>query len=395
MTSPTSTFPRHVTLARARALARKHSDLNIFISLTDEDGDGPVVAVKDLIDVRNTVTTGGGRLLPEIPARQDAPVIEKIRRHGCVIVGKTNLHEWAFGATSTNVHYGVVHNPHDSARIAGGSSGGSAAAVAARMCDWAIGSDTGGSIRIPAALCGVVGVKPTYGLVNVDGTVPLSPSLDTLGPLAPDVVTAAWGLSMMLDSDVIPRSIPNSDQLRLAIPKGWAEDLDAETQRVWARVTSGLREIALPDRDRMQRACTNIMFAEAAAFHRHWMEQQPDQYGPETLSRLQNALKVSGADYVDAVTDRKGIRREMAAAMSEVDALLVPGTACVAPRIADTNVGEPLTRFTRPFNVSGQPVVLLPGPSSGLPVGIQVVGHVNEDARLLAVAAALERAWQD
>src|SRR5689334_20323664 len=137
------------------------------------------------------VTTAGGVILPDVPATEDAPVIARLRSAGCVLIGKTNLHEFAYGVTSANPHYGTVRNPHDPSRVAGGSSGGSAAAVAAGMCDWAIGSDTGGSIRIPASLCGVAGFKPKFGSIDIAGVIPLSRSLDTLGPLAPDVRTMA------------------------------------------------------------------------------------------------------------------------------------------------------------------------------------------------------------
>src|SRR5258706_1490268 len=162
-----------------------------LISVSDEGGAGRVVAVKDLVDVAGMVTTAGGIILPNEPAERDAPVVERIRREGCVIVGKTNLHEFAFGVTSVNPHYGAVLNPHDQSRVAGGSSGGSAVAVAAGMCDWAIGSDTGGSIRIPASLCGIVGFKPALGTVDLTGVIPLRSSPDTHCPLAPDVAPAA------------------------------------------------------------------------------------------------------------------------------------------------------------------------------------------------------------
>src|SRR6266480_7217854 len=180
----------------ARARIRERSDLNAFISVSDERGDGTVVAVKDLVDVNRMVTTAGGVILPAEPAADDAPVITRIRHAGCVVVGKANLHEFAYGVTSVNPHYGPVRNPRDPSRVAGGSSGGSAVAVATGMCDWAVGSDTGGSIRIPASLCGVVGFKPTIGTVDTTGVFPLSRSLDTMGPLAPDVRSAARALEM-------------------------------------------------------------------------------------------------------------------------------------------------------------------------------------------------------
>ncbi len=379
--------------ARARAEAVK--DLNLFIAMTDEDGDGEVVAVKDLIDVRGTPTTGGGRLLPTDPKSEDAPLIRNLRRHGCVMIGKTNLHEWAFGATSMNRHYGAVHNPRDPSRVAGGSSGGSAGAVAAGACDWAIGSDTGGSVRIPAGLCGIVGFKPTYGSIDTSGVVPLSFSLDTIGSLAPDVATAARAVAMMAgfgDWDVIS-PLP-AERLRLAVPAGWVHGLDTATQSAWDMVAAGLPEVELPSLDAMQRAGLDIMLSEAAAYHKPWMDARPDDYGPDVLARLRAALDVTGADYVRALGDQKWMRAAVMKSMRGLDAILLPSTASVAPLIANDVDAQPLVRFTRPFNLTGQPVFSLPAPVEGLPVGVQVIGHLGRDIELAAVAAGLERAWR-
>src|SRR5438034_2257037 len=225
--------------ARRRILDR--ADLNALISVSSEEGEGIVVAVKDLVDVAGMVTTAGGVILPREPAPEDAPVVKRLRNAGCVVIGKTNLHEWAFGVTSSNPHFGTVRNPHDRERIPGGSSGGSAVAVAAGMCDWAVGSDTGGSIRIPAALCGVVGFKPTIGTIDMEGVVRLSRSLDTLGPLAPDVRTAALALEMMSGlSGLVPDRARPLRELRVATAKGWADDLDQVNATAWQRVAAGL-----------------------------------------------------------------------------------------------------------------------------------------------------------
>ena len=385
--------PMRIADARARAEAIK--DLNAFISMTDEEGDGEVVAVKDLVDVRGTPTTAGGKILARRPALHDAPLVSNIRAHGCVVIGKTNLHEWAFGSTSMNLHYGPVRNPRDTARVAGGSSGGSAAAVAAGACDWAVGSDTGGSVRIPAGLCGIVGFKPTFGTIDTTGVVGLSFSLDTIGSLAPDVETAtranAWmaGIEDWAPVHAIPREL-----LRLAVPAGWVTGLDAETAAAWRRVADGIPEIELPDLDRMQKVCLDIMYSEAVAVHRRWMAEQPGLYAPDVLARLQGGLSVTGADYVDAQADQKRLRIEVEHAMRGIDALLLPSTAAVAPLIAPQVDTSPLVRFTRPFNVTGQPVFSLPAPVPGLPVGIQVVGHTGRDAELAAVARGLEEAWK-
>src|SRR5215831_16479615 len=230
-----------MTSADARERIRAHADLNAFISLTDEEGDGPIVGVKDLVDVRGTITTAGGSFVPAAPADQDAPLVRRMREFGCVVIGKTNLHEWAFGVTSQNPHHGGVRNPRAPDRIPGGSSGGSAAAVAADLCDWAIGSDTGGSIRIPASFCGVVGFKPTIGSVETEGVVPLSRSLDTLGPIAPDVRSAVTALEMMTGwTGLLPASPRPLAALRVAAARGWDEGLDPELAAAYARATEGL-----------------------------------------------------------------------------------------------------------------------------------------------------------
>ncbi len=378
----------------ARARAEELKDLNLFIAMTDEAGDGEVVAVKDLVDVRGMPTTGGGRLLPTDPKSEDAPLIRNLRGHGCVMIGKTNLHEWAFGSTNMNRHYGTVHNPHDPSRIAGGSSGGSAAAVAAGACDWAIGSDTGGSVRIPAALCGIVGFKPTFGTIDTKGVVPLSFSLDTIGSLAPNVAAATRAVAMMaaIDGWDAIEPIP-LERLRLAVPAGWVGGLDAQMQRAWEAVSAGLPEIELPSLDAMQRACLDIMLSEAVAFHKPWMDTRPDAYGPDVLARLRTGLEVTGPDYVRATSERQRMREQVARAMRGLDAILLPSTAAVAPLIAPEVDTSPLVRFTRPFNLTGQPVFSLPAPVDGLPVGIQVIGHSGRDIELAAVAAGLERAW--
>src|SRR5712692_4249966 len=211
-------------LGEARERIRERANLNAFIAVSSEGGSGIVVAVKDLVDVAGMVTTAGAVILPNEAAAQDAPVVRRIRDEGCVVVGKTNLHEFAYGVTSVNPHYGAVRNPRDASRVAGGSSGGSAVAVAAGMCDWAIGSDTGGSIRIPASLCGVVGFKPELGSIDTTGVFPLSPSLDTLGPMGRDVAIVARAFSEMA-GEAAPAGGPGRKP-RLAIPAGWVRDLD-------------------------------------------------------------------------------------------------------------------------------------------------------------------------
>ncbi len=377
-------------LGAARRRIQERADLNAFISVSSEEGSGTVVAVKDLVDVAGMVTTAGGVILPREPAAEDAPVIRRLRHEGCVIVGKTNLHEFAYGVTSVNPHYGAVHNPHDFGRVAGGSSGGSAVAVAAGMCDWAVGSDTGGSIRIPASFCGVVGFKPALGSIDTTGVIPLSRSLDTLGPMAADVASTSRAYSMMSGEAMLhdPAREP-----RLAIPAGWVSDLDEQTARAWGLVSAGLPEVEFVAREPLYNAALVILLVEAAVYHRLWAAGCPEKYGADVLGHIHRGLEVRAVDFDEAIVSWPRLREDAARAMEGIDALVLPATAIVAPPIsAGTEVREPSTRYTRPFNASGQPVVTLPAPVRGLPVGIQVVGKTNSGA--LGAAAWLEQRWK-
>lgn len=380
---------------QARERIREQADLNVFISVNDQECDGPIVAVKDLIDVKGMVTTGGGSILPAEPAAEDAPVIRRLREQGCCFIGKASTHEFACGVTNENPHYGVVRNPRDPSRVPGGSSGGSAAAVAAGMCDWAIGSDTGGSIRIPASVCGVVGYKPTIGTISTEGVIPLAWSLDTLGPLAPDVATAARAYEMMSGlSGMVPDQIPNPADLKLAVPKGWVAGLDEETQATWDKVSAGLPEISFPDRMRLEDLFQPIFFAEAAAYHREWLRRREECYGQDVLGLLRRGMQVLAVDYIRSMEGRKPALKAVEDAMDGYDAVLLPTTSIVAPPIGTPHVREKLLRFCRPFSYTGQPVITVPGPTAGLPVGIQVIGRYGQDADLLRVAAALEGVWK-
>jgi aspartyl-tRNA(Asn)/glutamyl-tRNA(Gln) amidotransferase subunit A len=385
-----------MTPAQARRRIAARSDLNAFISLTDEEGDGLVVAVKDLIDVRGTVTTGGGIIRDARPSAEDAPVVRRIREFGCVVIGKTNLHEWAYGATSDNPHFGPVRNPYDPTRVAGGSSGGSAVAVATGMCDWAIGTDTGASIRVPASFCGVVGFKPTIGSVDLEGVLPLSRSLDTLGPLAPDVRSAARALEMMSDLEhLVPARPRPLGELRVGVPKGWASGLDGDIEAAWRRASDGLAVVDFPEPEPMAAAAATILFVEAFSYHRRWLDRHPERYGADVRELLEIGRGIGRHDYSMALLALARARVEAAAAMAGIDAILAPVTRTPPPLVGGGYDRAGLTALTRPFNATGQPVISLPVPRAGrLPVGVQVVGHLGEEARLVEVALALEEAWR-
>src|SRR5438094_8219626 len=336
------------------------------------------------------VTTAGGVILPDVPASEDAPVITRLRQSGCAIVGKANLHGFAYGVTSINPHHGTVRNPNDTGRVAGGSSGGSAVAVAAGMCDWAVGSDTGGSIRIPASLCGVAGFKPAFGSIDLGGVIPLGTSVDRLGPRALDMAGTARAYSIMSGEDVSLASLPRP---RLAVPARWVSGLDQPTSEAWGSVSRGLPEIEFGDRDTFFQVGLTILLFEAAAYHRRWATDSPEKYGEDVLRLIRRGFEVTPASYEQALLERTRLQDQAERAMEGLDALILPATAVVAPPIETANdMREPLSRFTRPFNTTRQPVAVLPAPVSGLPVGIQVAGVTNTET--LRAAAWLEQEWK-
>jgi aspartyl-tRNA(Asn)/glutamyl-tRNA(Gln) amidotransferase subunit A len=230
----------------------------------------------------------------------------------------------------------------------------------------------------------------------MDGVVQLSRSLDTVGALAPTVAAAAGAYDAM--SGAAAKAAADArdfSELRLAVPAGWVEGLDEETGRAWSNVASGLPAIELPARATGSQAALTVLYAEGAALHREWMDRYGERYPADVLAKLRQGLLISEAEYREALATCAGFREDMAAAMSGYDALLLPATACTAPLAGQAgDMTEPLTRFTRPFNATGQPVVVVPAPDCRLPVGIQVVGRVGDDAALLAVARAVEHAWR-
>jgi aspartyl-tRNA(Asn)/glutamyl-tRNA(Gln) amidotransferase subunit A len=371
---------------------------------------GVPIAVKDLFATRGLRTTAGSRILRDwVPAR-DASAVERLRAAGAIVFGKTNLHEFAYGVSTANPWWGVARNPHDPRRSPGGSSGGSAIAVVAGLCAGALGSDTGGSIRVPASLCGCVGLKPTFGAIPLNGTFPLGWSLDHAGPLARTVDDAGVLLDVLSGGDAGRRSRRASTRgLRVGVLAGSiVEKVQPGVSRQVEAAAAALRRrglrvrgVQIPEMEWTVATQLVTLRAEASALHARWIRTRPRDYGPDVRTRLQLGALVAGADYVLAQRMRARIRAAMSRVFEEIDVLLLPTTPITAPLIGERTVRwrsgeEPidgaLVRLTAPFNLTGLPALSVPfGAAAGLPVGVQVVGSWNDEARVLAVGRLLER----
>jgi aspartyl-tRNA(Asn)/glutamyl-tRNA(Gln) amidotransferase subunit A len=375
---------------------------------------GVPIAVKDLFATRALRTTAGSRILRDWVPSRDAAAVARLRAAGAIILGKTNLHEFAYGVTNANPWWGVARNPHDPRRSPGGSSGGSAIAVVAGLCAGALGSDTGGSIRIPASLCGCVGLKPTFGAIPLDGAVPLGWSLDHAGPLARTVDDAGLLLDVLGGRHEGPtaRRVPTRG-LRVGVLRGpimqnvqpWvARQVDAAARGLRRRGLR-VREVRIPEIEWTVATQLVTLRAEASAVHGRWIRTRPGAYGSDVRTRLQLGALVGGADYVLAQRMRARIRGAIARAFREVDVLLLPTTPITAPVVGDRTVRwrsgeEPvagaLVRLTAPFNLAGVPALSVPyGAAAGLPIGVQLVGQWNDEARLLAVGRLIEDLAQE
>ncbi|MDQ3068531.1 MAG: amidase [Acidobacteriota bacterium] len=371
---------------------------------------GIPISFKDLIDVAGTVTTAGSRVLPDTPAARDADVAARLRAAGAISLGKTNLHEFAFGTTSEDSAFGAVRHPLDRDRMAGGSSGGSAAAVATGVGLGSVGTDTGGSIRIPAALCGLVGLKPTFGEVSTDGVIPLSRSFDHVGPIA-RTVDDAWVMwSVMTGAPQAPRVDRDARGLTLGVPAEYFFDLLEDTVRAaWDRAVAmltragaRLQPVSIPDAAATSAAYVPIVFHESWAWHQGHIERCPEGYTAAVRARLEMGQSVGIEEYQRALAARASISAQVDAALTGVDALVLPTMAVTAPRLGtpDITFGERvepvravMLRLTQLFDISGHPAVTIPVPQPGLPVGFQLAGRRHETAALLTIAKATERVF--
>jgi aspartyl-tRNA(Asn)/glutamyl-tRNA(Gln) amidotransferase subunit A len=413
----------YITVCAEQALAQAQQAEAELLGRRGKKRDrGPLhgipISLKDNICTKDVRTTAGSRILRDYVPLHDAAIVKQLHQAGAVILGKTNMHEFAYGVTTNNPHFGPAHNPWDLLRIPGGSSGGSAAAVAAGLCYGSIGTDTGGSIRIPAALCGVVGLKPTFGLVNVDGVVPLSPRLDCVGPLARSVADAA-----LLAEPLIARSKaqpplrratrPDKRKIRLGLPKDFFfKIVSIEVQyafdqavRFLERAGATFVEVPVPLLHETEDAGNQIAWAEATCYHQQagWFPSHAADYGEDVRTRIELGSKVTATAYLQALEMRARFIEQLHMALQDanVDALAFPTTPIVAPLIGEETTvinGEKhptralLLRLNRPANLAGVPAISLPCgfTNEGLPVALQLMGAVGDESALMQAAAAFE-----
>jgi aspartyl-tRNA(Asn)/glutamyl-tRNA(Gln) amidotransferase subunit A len=430
-----------LTRACLARIERLNPKLNAFITITPEqalrdakaaDADlaekrwrGPLhgipIALKDLIDTAGVKTTAASALFADRVPRTDAEVVVRLRNAGAVMLGKLNMHEFAYGDSSAQSHYGPVRNPWNPNHVSGGSSGGSAAAVAAGLCYMALGSDTGGSIRQPAAYCGIVGLKPTYGLVSTRGVVPLSWSLDHIGPMCRTVMDAALALQPIAgydpqDTNSLATTPPDyaaalrgrPAALRLGIPRAvFYEGLDAEIERTVNEALRALRGLSASVQDVQLPSYKTlpIVGAEAYTYHAPYFTKTPERYQPMTRRRLEAGSKVTTPVYIEARRELDRLRRAVLGVFQAVDLLITPTTPVLPATVQDA-LNDPGTpppggvapslRNTQPFDIYGLPCVSVPCgfSKSGLPVGLSISGPPLGEGIVLALAHAYEQATE-
>jgi amidase len=367
-----------------------------FITRLPAHGSGIRLAVKDLIDLAGFPTTAGSAAVEKTatPAERDAPCMAGARAAGAVIVGKANLYELAFGASGVNEYFGTPVNPLDPERVPGGSSSGSAVAVADGEADVAYGSDTGGSIRVPAAFCGVTGLKTTHGRVPLGGVWPLAPSLDTVGPMARDVAGVAAGMALLEPGFAV--DVPPASRLGRIRPAGIDVDpaIDLAVDAALARSGLTVTEASLPGWLTARETCGVILDAEAAESDRELLTDpvKRDLLGGEVRARLAGGAAITPAQLAAARAAQPAWRDSMTKALSDVDLLVLPTVPFYPPLLADAR-GVHFTAFTNPVNLAGFPAVALPVPSTQrLPASLQLIGPPGSEALLLATAAIVEAA---
>jgi len=433
-----------VTAACLHRIAQWQPHLNAFMAVEAEEalaaaaaadaalakGDvrGPLhgvpLAHKDMYYEAGKVVTCGSLIRRDYVATTTSTALQRLKDAGQIRLGSLQMSEFAYGPTGHNGHYGPVHNPFVLDRVTGGSSSGSGSAVGARLTFAALGSDTGGSIRNPANFCGVTGLKTTCGLVSRAGAMPLSQSLDTVGPLARTAEDCALLLGLLAGADpddptttgapvpdYLAATRASLKGLRIGVPSAfYVDDLDAEVARILDETIAVLKregadivKVELPDQRQLSSACQLVLAVEAAAFHKRWLIERPQDYGPQVLMRLQNGLAVPGVSYLEALRWRGAALAAHVAATAGVDAVIAPVAPVPAPTIAESDVRnapnaesviQGLTRFTRPVNYLGLPALAIPSgfTAGGVPVGMQLIGRSFDESTLLTIGAAFQRA---
>jgi aspartyl-tRNA(Asn)/glutamyl-tRNA(Gln) amidotransferase subunit A len=375
---------------------------------------GVPIAVKDNIATRGLRTTAGSRVLANWVPDQDAPVVRSLADAGAVLIGKTNLHEFAYGGTCTNVEFGAVRNPWNTAHVPGGSSGGSGVAVAAGLCAAALGTDTAGSVRLPAAQCGVVGLKPTYSRTSIERVIPLAWSLDHVGPITRCVADAALLLDVLAGTNTF--ATHSSDDIagvRIGVPrKYFFDDLQSDVAvaigdalNVLGGLGATLVDVEWPAAHLSNSATWTIIMAESSAYHRPWFRSRRHDYAPETRANLDLAELLPASDYVQAQRVRTVLRQQVREVLSTVDALATPSLAITAPLIGQTGIeiggktkaiNPVFIRLADPFNLTGTPAISVPCGfgANGLPVGLQLATAAFQERMVLRVASAFEAATE-
>lgn len=436
--------PVEVTRAVLDRIAAVDDRLNAFLTVTGDEAlaaarraerairarryRGPLhgvpVSVKDLIQTAGIRTTCGSRILADWVPDTDATLISRFRQAGAILIGKTHLHEFAYGPTNLNPHYGPARNPWDPERMTGGSSGGSGVAVATGCSYASIGTDSGGSVRIPAAFCGVVGLKPTYGRISRAGIFPLSWSKDHAGPITRTVADAALTLQALAGFDPADpgssrQAVPNFSRgltagvkgLRLGVPREFFwEDVDSEVAAavkkavaVLAGLGASVREVRWPMAVEAKALSFLIMGAESYSVHERWLKERPEDYGPDVRQRLAQGATILAADYLRAQRLRRRLIASLDAILKTCDVLLTPTVPVAAPRLEETilkwpgqteSVTAALPRLTRAFNLTGGPALSVPCgfTPGGLPIGLQIAGRAYDEATVLRVGHAYEQA---
>jgi aspartyl-tRNA(Asn)/glutamyl-tRNA(Gln) amidotransferase subunit A len=382
---------------------------------------GIPLSLKDNICTEGIRTTAGSKILRDYFPERDAPIVTRLKQAGAVLLGKTNMHEFAYGVTTNNPHYGAARNPWDTTRIPGGSSGGSAAAVAAGLCFGSIGTDTGGSIRIPAALCGIVGLKPGLGLVDVTGVIPLSVTHDCVGPLARTVADAAILFRAIAGGNgkgKIERGRQSAarklSKLRFGIPRDFFFDvISGEVQKSFHAADKCIRglgakikEVSIPRLAKTEQAGNRIAWAEASYYHQQsgWFPGRAAEYGEDVRSRLEAGMKVLAVEHLEAMEQRRSFISQLREVMENeaIDALMVPSTPIAAPMIGEetSRVAQSdhptralLLRLNRPANLAGLPAISVPCgfTAEGLPIGLQFIGADHSEQLLLGIADTYQR----